>query len=105
MFRLFIYIALLFVWSVLEMKYPFVEMTVWEYCNPLVVLSAIEALLIFRQFSMGSNKIINYVAKGSFMVYLMHQYMLSYVNIDKVVSGNVFLMLGHIVITIIGIYR
>ena len=103
-FRFFIYIALLFVWSVLEMKYPFIEMTVWEYCNPLVVLSAIEALLIFRQFNMGSNKIINYVAKGSFMVYLMHQYMLSYVNIDKAVSGNVFLMLGHIVITIIGIY-
>lgn len=102
--RLFVYIILLFAWAIIEKDVPFKEMTVWEYCNPIVVLLAIEVVLIFRQKNIGSNKIINFIAKGSFMVYLMHQYMLPYINVDRAVSGNVFIMLGYIAISIIVIY-
>lgn len=44
-----------------------------SYSNPLVTVGAISLLLAFAKLRIGTNKIINFVAKSAFAVYLLHQ--------------------------------
>lgn len=96
-------VAGLFFWTWAEQT-EFIYMTGWEYCNPLVIGLAAESLLIFRGFRIGSKAWINSLAKASFMVYLMHSKFLSFIHIADFARENVFVMLGHLLVSVIGIY-
>ena len=44
----------------------------YQYCNPLVILGSLGLLLFFNNLKINSNKIINWVAKSAFAVFLLH---------------------------------
>lgn len=43
-----------------------------SYVNPLVVLSSLGLLIAFSKIKLGTNRLINWIAKSCFMVYLVH---------------------------------
>lgn len=49
-----------------------ISLPIDSYINPLTILASISLLLFFNGVSMKSNKIINWIAKSSFAVFLLH---------------------------------
>lgn len=78
--------------------------TATEYCNPVVIISAIVIFLLFQNTNMKDSKIINRLAQASFTVFLLHSYFLPYVGIDKVANLSLDVLIGHLVITCVAIY-
>ncbi len=76
----------------------------YEYCNPLVILSAVLIFLIFKQLKMPSSKIINGLAKGSFTVFLAHTVFIPYLKIPSYCSRNVMVQMIHILVSCVVIY-
>ena len=62
--------------------------TAWEYCNPLVILTAVLTFLLFDQLKICDSKYINHLAKGTFSVFLLHGVFLRYLSVDIFVAGN-----------------
>lgn len=46
----------------------------FDYSNPLVISEAVGFMLFFSNLKMGHNRFINFVAKSSFAVFLLHTY-------------------------------
>lgn len=103
-YRIIVYVLLLFIWAIIEQNVPFIEMAVWEYCNPVVVLLAIEEVLLFKEFKIGTNRFINYISRASFMVYLIHWYVLPHLSIEYFVKQSTIIMLIHLLVSVIAIY-
>ena len=80
------------------------ERSAWEYCNPIVILIAIELFLMFKSFKIGVIKAINELGKGAFTVFLLHINFLSVIKIEYFVSGSCTIMIGHIFVSVISIY-
>ena len=76
--------------------------TAWEYCNPLVIGEAFMLLCLFLRVKMGTNRIINTIAKSTFGIYLIHQYVLPYLRIEQFVQKPVYIMLLHLLLSCIG---
>lgn len=74
-----------------------------SYCNPLVIIQTIAIFVFFMNISLKS-KVINWVASGSFAVFLMHSFFFPYCQIERFVTGNPFAIPVHIFITTIFIY-
>ncbi len=101
----FVTIVLLTIWSISNMLFGGgISQVAWEYCNPLVILSAVLLFLIFRQLSVPQSKVINEVAKGSFTVFLAHTLFIPYIGVQRFCNVNVFLQLIHIVASSLIIY-
>lgn len=93
------------IWSqTIDKNSSFVASTAWEYCNPFVVLEAMLILILFNKIHIGSSKAINSLAKGAFTVYLVHATLLNHIDIERFVTKGYLMMLGHIVLSAIGIY-
>lgn len=82
-------VGVLVIW---QLYYPQIARS---YCNPLVVLEAVLIFLLFRNFSF-SSKVVNTLAKGAFTCFLMHDWFLWYIGIEKAVTASPLLMLVHI---------
>lgn len=78
--------------------------TAHSYLNPIVVMMAVVAFLIFKNIDIGSKSVINNLAKGSFTVFLAHSYMITSIKIESFVNENILILLAHIVISVVGIY-
>ena len=76
----------------------------WMYSNPLVIILAIVLFKLFNSINIGYSKIINELAKASFTVFLLQNYFLTKLNIKEFVQNNCFIMLGHILFSIVFIY-
>lgn len=76
----------------------------WEYCNPLVIGSAVLCFLIFKQLKIKQSKIINNIAKGSFTVYLAHTWFIPYIGVERFSNGNVLVQLLHVLLSCLLIY-
>lgn len=102
---LFFCVAIMTVWSVINDRIGyFTEKTAWEYCNPLVITTAICAFLMFKRIKIKNNKLINSLAKGSFTVYLLHINLVTHLQIDYFVNENIFLLLLHMILSSALIY-
>lgn len=98
-------IILMTVWARFnDMTGFFTERTAWSYCNPLVILEAVIVFLLFSRINMGSIKIINKLSEGVFSVFLLHAVFLPYLHIEKFATGNVFLMIVHIMVCAVVLY-
>lgn len=75
------------------------ERSAWEYCNPLVIASAVLTFLLFLRLKIGVNKVINRMAEGVFSIFLLHGVFIPHIGIEKAVTGNMFLMILHIFIS------
>lgn len=80
------------------------ERSAWEYCNPVVILLAVELFKLFSAIQIETSKWINEFAKGAFTVYLLHGYFLPYIQIEKFVQSNSVVMLIHVLLSAIIIY-
>ena len=75
----------------------------WVYHNPLVILSAALLFLLFNGTHFHS-RIVNEFAAATFTCFLIHGYLLDYLDIQKAVQGNLPKMLLHILLVLPGIY-
>jgi len=98
-------VAVIVGWSMFNVKIGcFREPSAWEYCNPVIILIAVVVFILFTRINLGSNKVINKLAAGTFSVFLLHSVLLKQIPIEKFVKGNVFVMLLHIAGCAIGLY-
>lgn len=102
---LFLDIVLIVVWARVNDSVGYLtERSAWEYCSPLVIFAAITLFVLFSRISLGVNMVINRLAGGAFTVFLLHNVLLPYLQIDKFVTGNTFVMLLHMLISVVLIY-
>ena len=97
-------VVAIFVCACVSRKIGFDRTIAWNYCNPLVIVEAIFAFVLFSRIEIGTVKWINKLASASFGVYLLHGYFLPHIKISWAVSQNFFVMLMHIILSSIGIY-
>ena len=73
------------------------------YCNPFVIFLAVSVFVLFREIRLQS-RIVNFLAKGAFTGYLLHDLFLPHIGIEGVVNENLVLLLGHVILSAVGIY-
>ena len=83
-------------WSLLNNRMTrYTSRSAYEYCNPLVICSAVILFLLFRRMTIKPNRIINGLAKGSFTVFLLHGILLQFLRIERFVNLNPLVYLLH----------
>lgn len=82
----------------------FTEKSGWEYCNPFVILMSVSIFIVFTKIKIGTKKWINSLARAGFTVFLTHGYFIEHVMIEKFVSGNVFIMVVHMLLVALILY-
>lgn len=82
----------------------FTERSAWEYCSPLVICSAVMLFILFSRINLGVNKAVNSLAEGVFTVFLLHNVFLSFLQIEKFVTGNALVMILHILLSVVLVY-
>lgn len=91
-------VGTIFVGALISEKLTCLEMrSAWMYYNPLVILLAVLLFVLFRSFTFES-KVVNELVKASFICFLFHGFLLPYMQIEKYSTGNVVIMIIHIVI-------
>lgn len=74
-----------------------------SYCNPLVVIQTVAIFVVFQNIRIRS-KAINTIASCSFGVYLMHSFFFPYCQIEKHITGNLWMIPIHAIVSAILIY-
>lgn len=69
-----------------------------SYCNPLVILVAVFAFLLFKQFTFKS-RIVNRLSKASFTCFLIHTVFLSFIGIERFVNASPLYLVLHIILS------
>ena len=75
----------------------------WKYDHPLVILFPVYIFLLFRNFEFES-RLINELAKAVFTSFLFHSILLPYMCVERVVNGNVFILMAHQFGTAVALY-
>lgn len=97
-------VFLIFIWALVnERMQLFGLRSAWNYHNPLVIMLAAMIFIVFSNMKFYT-KWVNELAKAAFTCFLVHNYLLDKVKIDVFVRKNLFIMLGHIIIVIVGMY-
>lgn len=94
---LFVCAALLTVLSTVDTS------VTWSYSNPLVIMEAVAVFLLFRQLRLQS-RLINCLASGAFMCYIVHSRFLLLFDISGAVRSTPLYLLGHMLLTAVTIY-
>ena len=81
---------LIFFAALVSVRYSFAQIS-YNYNNPLVIFQAVGLFMIFKNLSIGSNRIINVLAKSSFMTYLIHPAILVLIPFDKMMTLPAYL--------------
>lgn len=98
-------VAIMTIWSRVNDRIGYItEKTAWEYCNPVVILSACIIFVCFYKMDIGYRGVVNKLAAGAFSVFLLHNPILSLIGINKYVNMNCAIMLIHIIICALAIY-
>lgn len=74
-----------------------------SYCNPFVVIQTVAIFVVFQNLRVQS-KVINEFASCAFGVYLLHSVFLPYVQIEKHVTGKMWVIPIHIIVSAILIF-
>lgn len=76
----------------------------WEYCNPLVILSAAAALLLCKDLQVPHGRMLGSLSKATFAVYLLNPVLiLLFVDTQTAVWGSGVGMLANIALSCAGI--
>lgn len=98
-------VAIMTIWSAINDSIGYyTEKSAWEYCNPIVIITASCAFLLFKRIKINNNKLINSLAKGSFTVYLLHINIVTHIGVESFVNNNLFLLLLHMTVSSVLIY-
>ena len=87
----------IFLAALVSVRYSFAQIS-YNYNNPLVIFQAVGLFMIFKNLRIGSHKIINVLAKSSFMTYLIHPAILILIPFDKMMTLPAYL---YIIISIL----
>lgn len=102
---LFACVSAMTIWSVINDRIGcFTEKTAWEYCNPLVIMLAVCAFLLFKRIKIKNSKIVNSLAMGSFTAYLIHINLVTHVGVKLFVNNNIFILILHMALSSALIY-
>lgn len=102
---IFTCVTVMTIWSAMNDRIGyFTEKTAWEYCNPLVIMSAVYAFLLFKRINIKNSKLINSLAKGSFTVYLLHINLVTHVGVKLFVNNNIIFLILHMALSSVLIY-
>ena len=90
-------IGVLYVWQLCNAQ------TARSYANPFVIAARVVTFLLFQRISIRS-RIINTLAKASFTCFLLHDFFLWHIGIDRIVTMHPLIMLGHVFLAAPGIF-
>ncbi|MBR3352182.1 MAG: acyltransferase family protein [Lachnospiraceae bacterium] len=68
-----------------------------SYCNPLVIMEAATAFLLFDRMNIKYSKLLNSVAKTSFTVYLLHLNFLPHMKVSRFVNKPLYILIAHMI--------
>lgn len=74
-----------------------------EYCSPFVIAEAVFIFVLFTKMKFES-KIINFLAKSAFTVYLIHINFIFHLKIDQYASQSLPILIIHLILSILIIY-
>lgn len=98
-------VAMLTLWTLVNDRTGYkTERSAWEYCNPVLIIEAVVILRLFLKVDIGARPVINRLAGGAFTVFLLHGVFIGHLGIERYVTGNVLIMLLHMLGSAIGIY-
>ena len=89
--------------SIWENVMKFEKHVVWNYENPLVILSSVCIFVIFLRLKFSSS-VINKLAKASFICYLVHEPLLGMLHIENFINNNLFVIILHQIMSVIVLY-
>ena len=69
------------------------------YCNPFVIGMAVFVFRLFTRLHF-SCKAVNALAKGAFTCFLLHDFFLPHIGIDRVVNRSLPVLMGHIILCV-----
>lgn len=95
--------AAITIWKLFEDTHNITSISL-DYNNPLIVLSSLLSVLLFLNLNIKTNKIINIMAKASFIVYLIQGYFLHFINAIPYANSVTPLLISRILIIIIVIW-
>lgn len=72
-----------------------------EYCSPIVILQAVAIFCFFLSIKIGYSRLINEIAKASFIVYLIHVNILSLLGINRYVILDWYILIIHLIVSVI----
>lgn len=75
----------------------------FTYDNPLVIFEGASLILLFNNFSFKS-KVVNELSSSGFTCYLVHGVFLKYIQIEKYASGEWYVLLIHVILSVSLIY-
>lgn len=75
-----------------------------SYCNPFCIAEAALLFMIFNQLKIKNSKIVNYFAKGSFVVFLVHTHFISLLYVEKFVTKSAGGLILHLIISVLFVY-
>ena len=96
----FLCVLTISVWAIAEKE----NIVAWEYCNPLVILSAVVYFLLFLKWDISHNRVINRLAEGTFSVFLMHTFFFPYLKIPRFVNAHPLIMCIHLAFSVCVVY-
>lgn len=90
-------------WKLFEDAYSITSVSL-NYNNPLIIISALLSFLLFLNLKIKSNRVIDIMAKASFIVYLIQGYCLHFINVIPYANSATPLLLLRILLIILLIW-
>ena len=75
----------------------------WNYNSPLVIISASGVFILFNRLKFNS-KIINKLSRATLTTYLIHIFLLRFINIEYFVNQNLLILILHQLVSCILIF-
>lgn len=75
----------------------------YNYNNPFVILAAMSIFLLFKEIHFD-NKIINELAKASFISFLFHSYFIDKIMIKTIVDKSILIVIIHQLLSSVILY-
>lgn len=98
---LILLVVCVFGWSLIEKKILSLNTVCWNYNNPFLIFIPALVVILFNKIDIY-NKTINKLSKASFTCFLVHSYIIDYLEVEKYVNTQ-FLIL-HQIFSILIIY-
>ena len=100
----FVYLGINFICSLVILLLDYLDIPcVYDYEMPILVINALFIFKFFESLKINS-KVINFLASGSFSVFLLHFIFMDKIKVEWACSQNIFVLLLHIFTSSILIY-
>lgn len=85
---------ILLIWSLVNDRIGFiVEKSAFAYCNPIVIVESTLIVILFKNMEFRQSNLINKLASGAFVTFLLHNYFIRHINIEKICSYNFIIVI------------